>query len=156
MWQLRHPPAQQLAVKSKTSLGLAVALAAIALSSALFVADGTAAGEPPREGVLIVHSNQRPTPAQVIVDDTLRAVVSQQLKRPVNLFSEYLDVEWTSPQTYDLAQAGFFREKYGPRNIKVVVANALSALHFARSFATECYPACRWFIWAWQPTGRRT
>jgi hypothetical protein len=55
MWQSRHPPDRQLAVKPKTSLGLADAFAAVALSSALFAAAGIAADLQPREGVLIVH-----------------------------------------------------------------------------------------------------
>src|SRR4029450_1103793 len=83
-----------------------------ALRTALFVFAVHAHAAAPPDGILVIHSNQRPTPAQVIIDDTLRAVVPQELKRPVNLFSEYLDAEWTSLPTYGLAQAVFLREKY--------------------------------------------
>jgi signal transduction histidine kinase len=89
---------------------------------------------------LILHSNQRPTPAQIIVEDTLRTVVPNTLKRPVQLFSEYLDDEWTSLQTYSAVQAAFLRVKYGGRNIRVIVTNALPALQFARDFRDEILP----------------
>ena len=101
---------------------------------------GAQAAENTAPGVLILHSNQRPTPAQVIIDDTLRTVVPQELKRPVNLFSEYLDAEWTSLQTYGLAQAEFLRAKYGSRNISVIVADALPALRFAIEFRDRMFP----------------
>jgi signal transduction histidine kinase len=116
-----------------------IASAAVVLSAALFIFTASAA-ESTVPGVLIIHSNQRPTPAQVIIDDTLRAVVSQEFKRPVSLFSEYLDAEWGSPKTYGLAQAQFLREKYDPRNISVIVANALPALRFAMQFRDRTFP----------------
>jgi len=134
MWQLRHPPARQLAVKSKTSLGLAVAIAATALASALFVAAGHAADLPSREGVLIIHSNARPTPAAVIVEDAMRQVLANSLGRPVEIYSEYLDAE-RFPTPDNAATAGeYLARKYGDRNIRVITASAAQALQFAIAF----------------------
>ena len=134
MWQLRHPPARQLAVNSKTSLGLAIAIAAIALASALFVAAGYAADLPSREGVLIIHSNARPTPAAVIVEDAMRQVLANSLGRPVEIYSEYLDAE-RFPTPGNAATAGeYLARKYGDRNIRVIVASAAQALQFAIAF----------------------
>jgi signal transduction histidine kinase len=113
--------------------------AVIALSVALLVFAAQAAENTP-PGVLILHSNQRPTPGQVIIEDTLRAVVPQELKRPVQLFSEYLDDELMSLQTYGLAQAEFLRTKYGRRNISVIVADALPALRFETEFRDRMFP----------------
>ena len=121
--------------RSLPSLGIA----AIVLSAALLVVPAQAAENTPA-GVLILHSNQRPTPSQVVIEDTLRAVVPQELKRPVQLYSEYLDDEWTSLQTYGLAQAEFLRAKYGRRNISVIVANALPALRFEIEFRERMFP----------------
>ena len=50
------------------------------------------------------------------------------LKRPVQLYSEYLDTEWASLARYGAAEAEFLRDKYGERNIRVIVADALPAL----------------------------
>jgi signal transduction histidine kinase len=91
-------------------------------------------------GVLILHSNQQPTPAQVIIDSTLRKVVPEELKRPVELYSEYLDDEWVSIQKYGPLQAQFLQSKYGDRNIRVIVANALPALQFAAKFRDSSFP----------------
>ena len=111
-----------------------------ALFATVLFCGATMAATAAPEGILIIHSNQRPTPAQVIIDDTLRAVVPQELNRPVNIFSEYLDAEWTSLQTYGLAQAEFLREKYGPRNISIIVADALPALRFEMEFRDRMFP----------------
>jgi hypothetical protein len=67
------------------ALSALVRCATAALASLVVGALAAYAAETTPPGVLILHSNQRPTPAQVIIDDTLRAVVPQELKRPVNL-----------------------------------------------------------------------
>ena len=90
--------------------------------------------ETPVPGVLILHSNQRPTPAQVVIEDTLRTVVAAGFERPVQVFSEYLDDEWASLQTYGAAEAAFLGSKYGGRNIRVIVADALPALQFTLEY----------------------
>jgi len=85
-------------------------------------------------GVLILYSNQRPTPAQVIIEETLRTVIQDQANRPVQLYSEFLDDEWASLATYGQRQADFLRDKYRRRNIRVIVAVALPALQFMMQF----------------------
>ena len=82
-------------------------------------------------GVLILYSNQRPTPAQVVIEDTLRSVVSDGLHRPVQMFSEYLDDEWASVEGHAAVEAEYLRTKYSGRNIRAIVAVALPALRFA-------------------------
>jgi len=112
--------------------------AAIALWITLLTLVARAAETAP-PGVLILHSNQRPTPAQVVIEDTLRTVVPAGFKRPVQLFSEYLDDEWASLQTYSAAEAEFLRDKYGQRNIRIIVADALPALQFATKFRDSMF-----------------
>jgi len=90
-------------------------------------------------GVLIIHSNQRPTPAQIVIEDTLRTVVPAGFGRPVEIFSEYLDDEWASIRKHGAAEATFLREKYSERNIRVVVADALPALQFAMQFRGQLF-----------------
>ena len=58
-----------------------------ALSAALFVVAVHAYAAALPEGVLVIHSNQRPTPAAIIIEDTLRKAVPDGLKRPVELYS---------------------------------------------------------------------
>ena len=109
-------------------------------------------------GVLILHSNQRPTPAQIVIEDTLRSVVPNALNGPVQLFSEYLDNEWASLKTYGGAEAEFLRDKYGRRNVKVIVADALPALRFATQFRDRMLPGVPivHLAVAWDRVGRST
>ena len=113
-----------------------VALSAALLVLASLAADAVSAAP----GVLILHSNQRPTPAQVVIEDTLRTVVPEGFAGPVALFSEYLDDEWASLEAYGAAEADFLRSKYGQRGIRVIVADALPALQFAAKFRERIFP----------------
>ena len=98
-----------------------------------------AIAEPP-DGVLLLHSNQRATPAQVVIEDTLRAFVAQDLGRPVRVFSEYLDDESSAVESFGEAEAVLLREKYVERNIRVIVADAFPALQFAIKFRERIFP----------------
>src|SRR4030095_15284980 len=79
------------------------------LSVALVVFPLLAVAAETPEGVLVIHSNQRVTPAAIIIEDTLRKVVPEALQRPVELYSEYLDVEWDSAEGYAAATAAYLR-----------------------------------------------
>jgi len=91
-------------------------------------------------GVLILYSNQRATPAQAIVEDTLRTAVTEGFKGPARLYSEYLDDEWAAIEAYGPRQAEFLRQKYEPRNIRVIIAVAVPALRFAIQFGNQVAP----------------
>ena len=99
--------------------------------TALFALAVRAHAATPPEGVLIVHSNQRPTPAAVVIEDTLRRVVPETVKRPVEIYSEYLDIERFSGDLLSGASAEFLRQKFNDRNIRVIVASAPQAVEFA-------------------------
>ena len=105
-------------------------LVALALSTVLLAFASFAAGAPPTDGVLIIHSNQRVTPAAVVIEDTLRKVVPEALQRPVDIYSEYLDVEWAVREAFAEAQAEFLQKKYDNRNVRVIVASAPQAVQF--------------------------
>ena len=83
------------------------------------------------DGILIIHSNQRPTPAAIVIEDTMRRAVPEVLKRPVEIYSEYLDIERTPTEGYADVEAEFLRRKYAGRNIRVIVASAPDAVRFA-------------------------
>jgi len=110
------------------------------LSGALLVFAAFANAATTPEGVLIIHSNQRVTPAAIVIENTLRKEVPEALQRHVDFFSEYLDIEWASTEKYAAAQAEFLRHKYAGRNIRVVVASAPPALQFATQFRDRMLP----------------
>ena len=111
-----------------------------ALSAALLVLALHAGAADLPEGVLVIHSNQRPTPAAIIIEDTLRKAVPDGLKRPVEIYSEYLDIERFPVDAYAGAGAEFLRQKYTDRNIRVIVASAPQAVQFATKFRERIAP----------------
>ncbi len=122
------------------SIDLREAAARVAFVLLSAVLAGRAGAAVPAPGVLILHSNQRPTPAQVVIDDTLREVVPEALGRPVRIFSEYLDDEWAAFETYEAVAADLLRNKYGRRNIRVIVADGIPALQFAARYRDQIAP----------------
>jgi signal transduction histidine kinase len=111
----------------------------VALMTIWFGAACAAADDKP-PGVLIVHSNQRPTAAGIVVENILSKDIPAGYRRPVTLYSEYLDEEWVSGSAYGEAEADFLRKKYGDRNIRVIVASAITALRFTSKFRDHMFP----------------
>ena len=119
---------------------LSAKLAAVALSTVLLAFASLAAAAAAAPGVLVIHSNQRATPAAVVIENTLGSVVPDAVRGPVDMFSEYLDVEWASSEAYSTAQVEFLRQKYSGRNIRVIVAAAPAALQFTLKFRDRILP----------------
>jgi C4-dicarboxylate-specific signal transduction histidine kinase len=91
-------------------------------------------------GVLIIHSNQRPTPAAIVIEDSLRNVVPVGFGRPVEIFSEYLDVEWPATPAYQAEAVTFLGHKYEGRNLRVIVSSAPQAFRFATELRDGAFP----------------
>jgi signal transduction histidine kinase len=91
-------------------------------------------------GVLIVHSNQRPLPAGIVIDDALRKLVPATLGRPVEVFSEFLDAERFVAAGYVEAQAAFLNRKYTGRNVRVIVAVVPQAFQFVLEHRDRILP----------------
>jgi len=125
----RSQPARKICLK-----GAALAY----MCAMLQVAAHAAEAVPP--SVLILYSNQRPLPANVMTDDTLRRVVPQLLERPIEIFSEFLDVEHFSGQEYAEAMADFIRRKYSGSDIRVIVAPGPGALAFTLKYRNRMIP----------------
>ena len=103
-----------------------------AFSAAFLLLPALAAGH---RGVLILHSYQRPIPAGLIVDNTLRDVIREGFMARANVFSEFLDVEWyDAGPSHAARQAALLEEKYRERNIRVIVASGPYALQFVTEF----------------------
>ena len=107
-----------------------LALAAVAMAQEVAI----------HEGVLILHSNQRPLAAGIIIDDTLRKVVSGALGRPVEIYSEFLDNERFSPAEYTETLSQFLRQKYSERNVRVIFAIAPPAFRFVLDHRVAILP----------------
>jgi PAS domain S-box-containing protein len=127
------------AIQSAVSCGIVLVSTVIGLSATLPVSAADVAGKTASEGVLILHSNQRPLPAGGIIDEAVRDTVRDTLGRPVEIYSEYFDVEMSSMETYAAAEAEALRQKYSGRNIRVIVASATQALRFVSEFGNRMF-----------------
>lgn len=129
---------RSLAASSSSTL-IRLACQVVVAAGLLAAANITVASQDaPR--VLILHSNQRALPAQIVIEDTLRTAVPQAFGHPVEIHSEYLDSEWTDVDTYGASQAGFLRQKYGQRDIEVIVVDAIAALQFMSRYRDVAFP----------------
>jgi len=114
--------------------------AARAALSTVVLAFASLAAATPTDGILIIHSNQRVTPAAIVIEDTLRKVVPEALQRPIEIYSEYLDAEWAVADAFAGAQAEFLQKKYEARNVRVIVTAAPQALQFVTRFRDRMLP----------------
>ncbi len=118
----------------------AIDIAMFVVWAAVFACDAVVAQRPTPDGVLILHSNQRPTPAAVVIEDTLRSVVPRGLQRDVEIYSEYLEVERGISPVYAGAQSELLRQKYKDRNLRVVVASGPEAFPFVTQIHEHAFP----------------
>jgi ABC-type uncharacterized transport system substrate-binding protein len=112
----------------------------LAVSCVAFAALANAAETALPPGVLILHGNQRALPTGAITDDTLRNVITSELGRRVDLYSEYLDVERFPTDAYGKTNAEFIQRKYGGRNIRVVIPSGPAAYQFMEAYGSKLLP----------------
>ena len=112
----------------------------IALAACLFMLAANALADGAPAGVLILYPNQHALPTNVLIDETLRRHVPKSWGQPVTIYSEFLDVEQFSSDSYHDANAQFMREKYRNRNMKAVVTVAPRALQFALRYRDQMLP----------------
>ena len=126
---------------SDALFALSTTLAAVALSTVLLAFASLAAGAADTApGVLIIHSNQRATPAAVVIENTLGSVVPERRARPGRALLRISRRRVGLLGGYAPAQAEFLRQKYGGRNIRVIVAEAPAALQFTLKFRDRILP----------------
>jgi PAS domain S-box-containing protein len=107
--------------------------------SLLTVATGVVGMEPPQR-VLVLYAYEKELPAYIMVDQSLRQTLQAGATTPIELYSEYLDVnrfplEQSLPQLLEL-----YRVKYATRKFDVLITVQVSALEFVLKFGKELFP----------------
>jgi len=82
------------------------------------------------QSVLILAAYRYPLPANVAAKDTLRRVVPEALGRPVLIFSEFLNIEFSDDANYAQTMAATLRHKHERQNIGVIVTFGSEPLKF--------------------------
>ena len=127
-------------VRSATSRGRMLTRAALAFFVITFHSATQAAERATPHSLLILYSNRRPLPANVVIDDTLRRVVPEALGRQLEIYSEFLDVEHFSDAIYAEISADFLGHKYSRSNVGVIVTIGAEALQFLLRYRGRVVP----------------
>jgi len=107
----------------------------------LNLASTSAAGQAPAAGqrVLMLYSDERLLPANIIMDEAIRAAFSVGTKNRVEFYSEFLDVACFQGEEQQKRQRDFFRDKYRVRPPDLVIAPSGGALVFLAEHRGELF-----------------
>jgi PAS domain S-box-containing protein len=81
-----------------------------------------AAGSEETKRVLLLHGGEKDTPANEVMDRIIRARLKEGAGRPVEIYTEYLDVSRFPDKKYQQLNSHYLREKYAGRRIDLVVS----------------------------------
>src|SRR5271166_1853675 len=105
----------------------------------LNLAGTSAAGQVPIQRVLVLYSDERLLPANIIVDEAVRAAFAAATKKRVEFYSEFLDVARFPGEEQQQRQRDFFRDKYRERPPDLVFAVSGGALVFLAEHRAELF-----------------
>src|SRR3984893_7635350 len=105
------------------------------------LAGSAAAGQAPAPGkrVLMLYSDERLLPANIIMDEAIRSAFALGTKDRVEFYSEFLDVARFPGEEQQQRQRDFFRDKYRERPPDLVIAVSGGALVFLAKHRAELF-----------------
>ena len=117
------------------SLGTTILLAWTASS----VVAQTPSSTPPLRRVLVLYSDERLLPANIILDEAIRATFAAETSDRIEFHSEFLDVTRFPGEEQQQRQRDFLRDKYRERPPDVVIAVSGAALEFLLKYRAELF-----------------
>jgi PAS domain S-box-containing protein len=88
------------------------------------------ASEPARKRVLVIYSDERLLPANVVSDEAIRKTFAADKTYQIEFHSEFLDVSRFSGEAHQRRLADFFNGKYAERPPDLIIAGGQAALKF--------------------------
>ncbi len=113
----------------------------VILAWAAVNAGGQAPDRRPSQRVLVLYSDERLLPANLIVDQAISTVFAADKSKRIELYSEFLDVARFPGEEQRQRQRVFLREKYRERPPDVVIAVSGSAFTFLTERRAELFAA---------------
>jgi PAS domain S-box-containing protein len=109
----------------------------------LNLADTSAVGQAPApvQRVLVLYSDERLLPANIIMDEAIRTAFAASTNNRVEFYSEFLDVARFPGEEEQQRQRIFFREKYRDRPPDLVIAVSGGALVFLAQHQADLFGA---------------
>ena len=102
----------------------------VGLSCSYANAAAAAISEPGSKQVLVIYSDERLLPANVIVDDAIRKTFATDPTNRISFYSEFLDVSRFGGDAQERRQANFFRDKYAGQPPDLIISVGKPALGF--------------------------
>ena len=93
----------------------------------------------PVRRVLIIYSDERLLPANVIVDEAIRATFAAESSNPIEFHSEFLDVSRFPGEKQHERERDFLRDKYRERPPDLVIAGGGPALEFLLKYRATLF-----------------
>jgi PAS domain S-box-containing protein len=90
--------------------------------------------------VLILHGSDALVPSVIVFDQAMRAALAERSPRPIELFTEALDLVRFGGAEYEPDLVAFYRKKYQNRSPDLVLAVGYVALRFAGRHRDEMWP----------------
>lgn len=142
LWIVRAEPPGQFGTSLRSLHVPAWAL--IAFNVILASNPGTAGVPPaspaqPPQRVLVLYSDERLLPANIIVDEAIRATVAASTNNQVEFHSEFLDTARFPGEAQQQRQRDFLRDKYRDRPPHLVITVSGPALDFAVKYRAEVF-----------------
>jgi PAS domain S-box-containing protein len=93
----------------------------------------------PLQRVLVLYSDERLLPANIIMDEAIRAAFSVGTSSRVEFYSEFLDLARFPGEAQQQRQRDFFRDKYQERPPHLVITVSGAALAFTVKYRGEVF-----------------
>ena len=93
----------------------------------------------PLRRVLVLYSDERLLPANLIADEAIRATFAAESKDRIEFHSEFLDVSRFPGEAQQQRERDFLRDKYRERLPDLVIAGGGPALEFLLKYRAELF-----------------
>jgi hypothetical protein len=94
----------------------------------------------PLRRVLVVYSDERLLPANVIVDEAIRSTFATETTNCIEFYSEFLDVTRFPGEAQQERERDFLRDRYRERPPDLVIAGGGPALDFLLKYRGDLSP----------------
>jgi PAS domain S-box-containing protein len=114
--------------------------AAMLFAWASSIANAQPSSSVPLRRVLVLYSDERLLPANIIADEAIRATFAEDAGNRIEFHSEFLDVSRFPGEAQQQRERDFLRDKYRERPPDLVIAGGGSALEFLLKNRTALFP----------------
>ena len=113
--------------------------AAMLVACASSIVNAEPASSVPVRRVLVLYSDERLLPANLIADEAIRATFATESKDRIEFHSEFLDVSRFPGEAQQQRERDFLRDKYRERLPDLVIAGGGPALEFLLKYRAELF-----------------